>query len=376
MKFRVSILAASALVASLVLLRAPANAGPEKTLTRDPTVPSVDHGWQVVASPNSDESINVLAAVASIPGTKDLWAVGYNRALPPAPSALIEHWDGTQWTLYPAPPGNDDILLGVTALSRKNAWAVGKSQGATSYQTLIQHWNGTSWSTVSSPNVGSESELRGVVAVSGSSIWAVGNSDHGPLIEHWNGSAWTVSLDLDWGGGGLNAVGRVPGTKELWAVGGVNGTTLNEHYVRGSWNLVSAPPGAINSVAAVSATDVWAAGVSVATPRRTLIEHWDGSQWSVVPSPNVSSGDNFLSGLTAVPGTSKVWAVGWASTESGYGTLTLKWNGSAGKVIPSPSPGDSAGLGGVTALSGKNVWAVGDYVLNGIGYDTLVEHYS
>ena len=53
------------------------------------------------------------------------------------------------------------------------------------------------------------------------------------------------------------------------------------------------------SVAMVSAKDVWAVGFynesslnSTSDIDRTLIHHWNGTKWSVVPSPNVGDKRN------------------------------------------------------------------------------------
>src|SRR3954449_4047528 len=66
------------------------------------------------------------------------------------------------------------------------------------------------------------------------------------------------------------------------------------------WSVVDSPNGStglnlLQRVAVVSANDVWAAGKYMGgSSYRTLVEHWDGTQWSVVPSPNVGSFDNEL----------------------------------------------------------------------------------
>ncbi|HLJ81535.1 MAG TPA: hypothetical protein VKT52_08625, partial [Ktedonobacterales bacterium] len=73
--------------------------------------------------------------------------------------------------------------------------------------------------------------------------------------------------------------------------------------VTGSWQVVPSPAidvsnstfGArLHSVAVVSATDVWAVGFGPqpggpAYVKQTLIEHWNGTSWSIVPSPNPPS---------------------------------------------------------------------------------------
>ena len=57
----------------------------------------------------------------------------------------------------------------------------------------------------------------------------------------------------------------------------------------------------LRSIAVVSATDLWAAGeYHNGSVYQTLIEHWDGTTWSVVPSPNMSTGTNWLNGLVQV----------------------------------------------------------------------------
>src|SRR5215216_3417360 len=84
--------------------------------------------------------------------------------------------------------------------------------------------------------------------------------------------------------------------------------------VDGTWKIVSSPNvgsgtygNQLNAVAVVSASDVWAVGFSPhpsGTPlyiRQTLTEHWDGRNWSAIPSPN-PAGKTFvvLNGVDAV----------------------------------------------------------------------------
>jgi hypothetical protein len=43
----------------------------------------------------------------------------------------------------------------------------------------------------------------------------------------------------------------------------------------------------LNVVAATSGKDVWAVGTPIVGGAfKTLIEHWDGAHWKIVPSPN------------------------------------------------------------------------------------------
>ena len=57
-------------------------------------------------------------------------------------------------------------------------------------------------------------------------------------------------------------------------------------------------------------------------------------QWTVVPSPNPASNRNILRGVGSIS-SNDVWAVG----ESGTQSLIEHWDGSAWTIVSSPSPG-------------------------------------
>ena len=66
-------------------------------------------------------------------------------------------------------------------------------------------------------------------------------------------------------------------------------------------------------MAVLSPSDAWAVGFYQDTGLdQTLIEHWDGSAWTVVPSPNVAEFDNVLNAVRAKSATD-IWAVERAS---------------------------------------------------------------
>ncbi len=125
------------------------------------------------------------------------WAVGsYKTKGKTIP--VIERWNGRAWRIQASPdPGSHGAeLAGVTALSATSARAVGLVLGASATQslTLIEHWNGHRWRTQPSVSPGSENFLIGVTAFSGTQAWAVGlyvfGSDTGTLVESWNGTSW------------------------------------------------------------------------------------------------------------------------------------------------------------------------------------------
>src|SRR5579863_5533440 len=110
----------------------------------------------------------------------------------------------------------------------------------------------------------------------------------------------------------------------------------------GGWSVVTSPnpgvPDGLSSVAAVSATDIWAVGTSgsQAGSGQTVIERWNGTSWSVVKSPSPDL-YNALTGVTVVSA-NDVWAVGWHASGGSTQTLIEHWNGTQWSVVTSPSP--------------------------------------
>jgi hypothetical protein len=54
----------------------------------------------------------------------------------------------------------------------------------------------------------------------------------------------------------------------------------------------------------------------------------------------------------------------------------LHWNGTRWTRVPSPSPGGSSGLTGVSAPTGPDAWASGFYIPAAGGEVTLLLHWN
>ncbi len=306
--------------------------------------------WSVVPSPDTQLNDDVLSAVADISPT-NAWAVGeVHQTSFKTRHPLLVHWNGSAWSTVAAPSSVPIAeLLAVSADSSNDVWTVGDDQQG---HGVILHFNGTSWASVASPQLAGGETLQGVKAFSPTNVWAVGgrfagcvNSIGKTLILHFNGTSWSVvaSPSPDPNGNDLTAVGGSSSTN-LWAVGckgqsetatGVPpGTrTLTEHWNGTAWSAISSSSvgdeDALSGVAAPTATTVAAVGsdnnTSGSIPiAQTLAETWSGTSWSVSPTPNVGTSDNLLQGVTAIPGTSSVWAVGFHLTPGGpYQTVIL-----------------------------------------------------
>src|SRR5581483_4280598 len=114
---------------------------------------------------------------------------------------------------------------------------------------------------------------------------------------------------------------------------------VNSHAVAasasscGSWNVVASPnngTSVLSGIATIAANDIWAVGSSSPSNKiysKTLIEHWDGTNWSIIKSPNVPAVSNGLSGVTAVSATD-IWAVGSTQARNGKGGALIEhWDG-------------------------------------------------
>ncbi len=344
-----------------------------------------------------------------------VWAVGSYCAPACGNSgvdrALILRWNGARWTRTSPGPGRSSSLSAVSAVSAADAWAVGGycAAGCTGTapdnRTLIVHWNGVSWAQVASPSP-SQPALNGVSADSRRDAWAVGTYGSGrtarTLVLHWNGTAWArVSSPSPGGSAGsvLTAVSALDPT-DAWAVG-YYGTssgarkTLVLRWDGTSWAQVASPSrgtptfSALNGVSASSASRAWAVGwnyFAVPDEQKTAVLRWKGTAWRQSASPSPGSGDNIFALLNAVsarPGS--VWAVGTYlasnTTISKNKTLILRRSGAGWTVVASPNPSPSPGgsfLQGVSALSPSSAWAVGYYGSSASGTQprTLILHWN
>jgi hypothetical protein len=332
--------------------------------------------WEQVPSPNVGTDRNVLNGIIAL-SSANRWAVGYSSTFGQPNQTLIEHWDRAAWKVIT--PTVSGVLRGVAATSADDIWAVGEAAG-----TLIMHWDGTTWSVVPSPSPGTYSNgLYGVAAVAPNDVWAVGAySDEASmtrdLILHWDGRSWTAVPPV------LSAANRVQlygvaarAADDIWAVGADHPSnsynTVILHWNGAQWSGVWYPAGSesyLYGVAAPAADDAWTVGQQQFGDL-TLAEHWDGTQWNIVASPNYNAPINWLYGIAAgTPGAT--WAVGGSYTAGRTRTLTTHWDGASWVLIDSPSPGSVYnGLYSVAALSATDVWAVGTFHSGG-QWQTLV----
>jgi hypothetical protein len=249
------------------------------------------------------------------------------------------------WNIAPTPAHNGaDGKLdfeGVSSLGSGDIWTVGYSLPGIATQPLAEHFDGSTWTVMSPPSPSSgDTELESVDDISTDDVWAVGYTLNrgGPktLVENWNGSTWSVVASPS------------PGSGD---------------------NL-------LESVTSMSTDDVWAVGYTTAVSggiRQTLVEHWDGASWSIVPSANSGSGDNVLLSVSAGAPGGGLWAVGYTMLQGSTSALIEYWNGSTWSIVTGGDAGDANGvLTRVAVAPSGSAWAVG-YVSGAQDPESLVE---
>ncbi len=226
-------------------------------------------GWQQVASPSIGSLDNNLTGVSAA-SASDAWAVGdyYAATNPNVLVNMAEHWDGSTWSEYPLPNvgANQNTLLSDSELATGNTWAVGYYLDANWVdQTLVEHWNGTTWTVIPSPSPGSQGNIfYSVAALSDSDVWAVGlqldaNGNSHPLAEHWNGTSWSVAPTVDPNGGGnaLYAL-RAASSNSVYAVGQTGSAfpsqALVEHWDGTKWSQLASPADPAESLTTLGLT--------------------------------------------------------------------------------------------------------------------------
>lgn len=183
--------------------------------------------------------------------------------------------------------------------------------------------------------------------------------------------------------GGLLAVSCVSPTFCM-AVGSVEqagqGTTLAEVYDGSAWSVVPTPnvPGATDNellgVSCSSPTACTAVGFSQSLGvAQTLAEQWNGTLWSIQPTPLATA-----SGLAAVSCTSATacTAVGGSGSfpDANGSALAESWNGTAWSIeqVPQTGRGSAEALRGVSCVSSTGCTAVGEQYRRGHGFFSAV----
>ena len=292
--------------------------------------------WTLISTPSLAGATSSALYGVSCASATDCSAVGFQSQTSSAGDELLaEHWNGTGWSIQPTPQPAGGTYL---ALSDVSCPAAGTCAAVSGYRnntssivTLAEAWNGTSWSIQPTVNRAvADGELSDVSCPSTTACTAVGRLNksvgQSTLAEHWDGSTWVIQPTTNPAGAEDSALEGVscPSTTVCFAAGrtstGSYGSnrTLAERWSGGGWTYQYTPnpsgtqDAELRAVSCPFATRCTAVGTyadSTGNKELTLIEHWDGSSWSIQSSLNPSA-ESFLTGVSC-PSSSVCTAVGY-----------------------------------------------------------------
>jgi hypothetical protein len=269
----------------------------------------------------------------------DVWAVGGSTG--PAPEDTVTHVFhnvGSGWSEVPFPAGNNRSIVQITGLTvvAGHAWLVGNKLS----EVVIQEWDGQTWRSHRPPAECAQAgtsfggmptfcTFTGITAFAPNDIWVAGNGAwpgfQGPLLFHWNGEGWRpVQVGINQQLSAFNAVGGRTSTG-LWAVGNVFNSPEPTvvHGENSAWTVVDGPPpGLLAGVTVDAAGRPWLLRNTNA-PEAYLTTVSGTGSWSDTPAPRPpGTVGGTLSAITAVPGSSMMFAVGNADLPSDPRTVT------------------------------------------------------
>jgi hypothetical protein len=346
---------------------------PSGTRPAAPATKNCQSGWHVGSEPFAPEDHQHRLYAIAASSFDDAWAVG-ERLVPTRVGAgdglqdraypLIEHWDGSTWTVVPVPAADPNhaggSLYAVTVFAPDDAWAVGRLEDPE--VPLAEHWDGVNWTAAPVPPLtdSPNNQLRALVDVAGDSAsdaWALAllgkrNGAYANAILHWNGKAWThvaapavpntstadivftrLSVDASTGYPWI-AGAQLHGIGELLRFDGAAVESWNGHGWTGEQ-----PPDGTQTITAISSAgdrDVWALrGPDLHTPplgsggaSPNMVQRWDGKQWKTLLSTRAT-----LNGLGIVS-SQDVWLAGIDHDRP----VLMRWNGTSWTTVESSPP--------------------------------------
>jgi hypothetical protein len=257
--------------------------------------------------------------------------------------------------------------------------------------TLAERRSGGTWTVQSTPNPpgAAASALNGVSCPSSSACTGVGqfvtkSGAQRTLAERWNGRVWRIQPTPNPAGSSSSRLFAVacPAAGTCTAVGTSNSKVLVERWGGGRWRIQPAPvpPGAqfseLAAVTCTAATSCIAVGdyVNRSGLDRTLAERWNGTRWTIQPTPN-PSGAQFFSFLNGVSCTARnaCEAVG----ASDPGVVAERWNGMRWtlQAVPAPHGSQFPQLFGVSCAV-SSCEAVGGYFDRSGAFVSLGERWN
>jgi hypothetical protein len=342
--------------------------------------------WSIDRSVNPRRATTSELNAVSCASRTMCTAVGDFDAAPPLTLPLAERWTGSRWSIQrmPVPRSRSGsplgILRGISCPSPTACSTVGVfAENAVMGRALVERWSGAKWfiQTAPVPSRNDDSQLNAISCPSSTDCTAVGSYAVGTdtstiMIEHWNGVVWSIQSDstpADAISSYLRGV-SCPSARSCTAVGDytVNGDLtgwidrpLVEHWDGTSWSVQQPPlpagsaQASLTGVSCTSPTACTAVGSSPGTSdSQILAERWDGQTWSIQLNANPPGAQYSWLNAVSCSSATLCTTAGFFTKMPGARERTLAevWHGADWSVQDPSDPGRSTL--GPNATSGPN----------------------
>jgi hypothetical protein len=254
--------------------------------------------------------------------------------------------------------------VGVLAIGAAAAAAASTGSASTGPATAPK------WRTTESVKTNQFGEFTAVVATGKTTGWAFDGDgfDVAPAGYQLSGGAWKKApfpgkKDEEV----ITAAATSP--SNVWAFTQGNGTASRVlHYNGHTWSVVKTFGDQIAGASVLAANDVWVFGMPAYPNEPALgVWHYNGSTWTRL-SKTIQGGSALSAG--------NVWGFAGVDVEHWNG---VRWTATSVKsLLPAKSNQElnDPQVTGILALSAKNVYAIGNGVLEDEGGPTVVLHYN
>jgi hypothetical protein len=288
---------------------------------------------------------------------------------------LVQEWNGSSWSTVtlPLPSGASSAQLSaVSCTSDSFCVAVGTQANASSGTLpLIEQWNGGSWSAGAGaglPSGFNEAELTGVSCtgpawcMASGTAGVVGGDTISALAEQWNGSGWSVTTTAATADGADAELAAVSCTTSANCM--AVGYTISQ-----SASAVLSKPGSpaagsfLQAPSGLTAPGLHANADPHTSPvSQLLAEQWNGSSWTVTPTPAPTGITNPEFGGVSCAGAGFCMATG--GFESSSGPFAETWSGGAWTqtTLPASPTAETYFIDGVSCISPTSCTSVGEAV--------------
>ena len=365
-------------------------------------------GWTqlTLAVPVDASSFGESVASVSCSSATTCTAVGSYFSSANGPTPLVERWNGTAWAIQAAarpPSGYYPTMTSVSCSGTSTCESVGWYYSTSGEAALAEAWDGTAWTVqaVPSPANAAAVSLTAIscataVACSATGGFAVSSANGSGPQQDWAANlatgVWVAKTIPALAGTGFDQLQSVScsAISACTAVGSFEnskgqGVALAERWNGTGWTAQSLPlpvgatGSSLSGISCASATECIAVGFSRAANyvQSALIESWNGTSWSIVPTPVPTGTSNSSLDAVSCSAANACTAIGafTSSISSQTAFLAERWNGSTwtASAVAVPTDYYFGQLSSVSCSGVSTCVAVGSYFSVSYTSQPLVE---